>query len=72
MATRSLRLPFSGFFNLFARGAAQGRAEVHIAPHPEDALLIPTPKIGSKNYTEERLRADTGKYYQHVGRHMFR
>lgn len=68
MAPRSITLPFMNLFKLRSDPMLRSAS----APNPEQALLIPEPKIGSKNYSEERLRADTGKYYQHVGRHIFR
>lgn len=68
MAPRTITLPLTNLFKFHADPMLNTVA----APEPVQALLIPEPKIGSKNYSEERLRADTGKYFQHVGRHIFR
>jgi hypothetical protein len=73
MASRNIGLPTISFWGFFNRGAAaRPKTDLRIAPHPEDGLLVEEPRIGSKNYSEERLRADTGRCYQYVGRNMFR
>jgi len=68
MASRMEVLTYVDYFGLRMKTSFKKL----VAPQPERALLLPEPAIGSKNYTEECLRADTGKYYQYVGRHYFR